>query len=560
MNSDQQRRVRAVFDAVASGSPGPPETQEEFVRRESGGDLEVEKAVLRLLRASHSSERFLENPLADRFDFSVFQGMRLGAYLVDRQIGEGGMGVVYRAVRNDDVYRRVTALKIMRPEYKTADKIERFRREREILAQLDHPNIARIIDGGSTPLGLPYFVMDYIEGQPIHLFCDQRKAGLTQRLNLFRQACMAVQYLHENRVIHRDLKPANMLVTNGGVVKLLDFGIAKLLEGGSQALTTSMVIASPGYASPEQLENRPTGPASDIYSLGAILYELLTGVRPRGNGEPSLATSIQAITREEIRKPSDSVGLRPSLQTKETAPELRKRLRGDLDSILMMALRQEPEARYHSVAELAADIEAFQAGRPVSARKGALLYVTSRYARRHAGALATAAVLAAALSWVGWDEWRLRELHEKMAAVATSNSLVSEAKTPENYARLQDAVRQVGQNYKTTFPRILKDPLAFNKTSNEIVDRDVKWLDQVAPLAQQAPDLATEMSRTYLDVAEAQWSEDGVSLKDADGSLASCKKALALLDQLPDAYQTDGVKKLAADLRRQVGLLPTSHS
>jgi serine/threonine protein kinase len=538
----------------------PREAQAEFVQREAGGDSELEESVLRLLRASRSSEKFLDNPLVDRYDFSLFQGTRLGAYLVDRQIGEGGMGVVYRAVRADDVYRRVAALKIMRPEYRTPDKIERFRRERQILAQLDHPNIARIIDGGSTPNGLPYFVMDYIEGKPIDVFCNERKAGLNQRLNLFRQACTAVQYLHENRVIHRDLKPANMLVTSGGTVKLLDFGIAKLLDAGSQAFATSVAIASPGYASPEQLDNKPTGPASDIYSLGAILYELLTGLRPHDAAEHSVPASIRAITRDDVRKPSTSLGLRASLQTKEAVPELRKRLRGDLDSILMMALRGEPEARYGSVAEFAHDIEEFQAERPILARKGARLYVISRFVKRNSSRMAAAIVLLAALTWLGWDELRLHELTARMTQGETPTSLVSGIGTPQGFARVQQRVQEIGQNYKATFPQILTNPLASRREKESILNRDLNWLDQVAPLIHQKPALATDVGRTYLNVAQAQWSDDQASLKDVDGSLATCKKAFALLSQLPEtSLNTDAVRELESDLERQVNSLPTTH-
>lgn len=557
MDTDRQRRVRAVFDAVASI---PQETQAEFVRREAAGDLEIEQAVLRLLRAARSGERFLENPLVQRYDLNVIEGTRLGAYLVDRQIGSGGMGVVYRAVRADDAYKREAAIKIMRPEFKTPGTFERFRRERQILAQLDHPNIARILDGGTTPDGLPYFVMDFIDGKPIDVFCNTRKVGLNPRLNLFRQACMAVQYLHENRVIHRDLKPANLLVTNGGSVKLLDFGIAKLLDPGFESNVTSTAIASPGYASPEQLNNQPTGPASDIYSLGAILYELLTGHRPHDAAEHSLPAAIQAITHDPVRKPSSSLGESAALQSPESAQELRKHLRGDLDSVVMMALRREPEARYRSVAEFALDVENFQAARPVLARKGASFYAASRFARRNARRIAVAAVLAGTLAWLGWDEWRLHQFSARMMLGQAASALVSEMGTPQGSARVQEKVQEIGRNYETVFPQILKNPLASRRENENIVNRDLNWLDQVAPLAQQKPQLATDLGRTYLNVAKAQWSDDQPSLKDSRGSLTSCEKAFALLKQLPDeSLNSDSVKNLGDDLKRQVNSLPDTH-
>jgi eukaryotic-like serine/threonine-protein kinase len=557
MNTTRQRQIRAVFDAVVSL---PPETQAEIVRRKSGGDSEVESSVMRLLEASRSGGKFLENPLAERFDLSSFKGTRLGAYVVDRQIGSGGMGVVYLAVRADDIYKRTAALKIVHPGYNTPDKIERFRRERQILAQLDHPNIARIVDGGTTPTGLPYFVMDYVDGKPIDAFCNERRAGLDQRLNLFRQACAAVQYLHENHVIHRDLKPANMLVTNSGTVKLLDFGIAKLLDPGSQALVTSAAIASPGYASPEQLDGRPAGPASDIYSLGAILYELLTGIRPHEGEERSVPAAIRAVTHDDVRKPSASLGPSATLQTRESIPELRKQLQGDLDSILLMTLRQEPKTRYTSVAELAGDVENFQAGRPVLARKGASLYVVSRFARRNVGGLAAAAVLIAVLSRLGWDEWKLHQLSTRMASIQTASSLIASINTQQGPERIQQSLQQLGENYKTAFPEMLDNPLATKKETETIVNRDLNWLDQVAPLAQQKPQLTPSLVRTYIDVAQAQFSDDHASLKDAEGSLATCKKAFALLKQLPEeTLNGDTAKNLKLDLKRQVDMLPGVH-
>ena len=577
MTTDRQRRIRAAFEAASSLSPGE---QTDFVRRNAGNDVELAESVLRLLRASREGNKFLAKPLFPKEQPNALRGMRIGAYQVVREIGAGGMGVVYLATRADDVFRRVSALKVIRAGLNTPKMIDRFLRERQILADLDHPNIARIVDGGTTPDGLPYFVMDFIDGRPIDAFANERQADIDQRLNLFRQACSAVQYLHDNRIIHRDLKPANMLVTSGGTVKILDFGIAKLLDSET-GMQNTVPLATGAYASPEQLASRPTGPASDIYSLGAVLYELLTGDLPRetagASGKPTSSTPVR-----DIRKPSTRDHKKSLLKTKESPADLRRKLQGDLDSILMKSLREEPDLRYSSASAFAADIENYQAKRPVTARDGATLYVASRFTRRHPIGILASIALAACLTVIAWLGWNVHQLRKQMIVpVASETALAKRAAniiqnptaappgthasplslpiTPSDKAadqELGDTLRQVSSNYQDTFPRLIANPLASSQQNTDILNHDLSWLDQISPFTAQKPDLSTELSQAYLQIALAQWNSARPSLDDHDGSLDSCERGLRILASLPaDANQSDQVKAVANSLNQQRALL-----
>jgi eukaryotic-like serine/threonine-protein kinase len=336
---------------------------------------------------------------------------RIGAYRVLRELGHGGMGTVYLAARADDQYQKRVAIKVVRGL--DSDQIVRhFRRERQILAALDHPNIARLLDGGTTEDGLPYFVMERVEGEPIDLFCDERKLSVQERLRLFQGVCAAVQYAHQNLVVHRDLKPKNILVDAQGVPKLLDFGIAKLLnpEISGEAATGTVLAMTPEYASPEQMRGQPITTATDVYSLGVVLYELLTGHRPYGRQARDSLELLRAVCEEEPERPSTAVGRteqrtlpngvvqtttpETASRTREGSPEkLRRRLRGDLDNIVLMALRKEPRRRYRSVEALSEDIRRYLEGRPVTAHKATVWYRTGKFVRRNALGVGAAAAV-----------------------------------------------------------------------------------------------------------------------------------------------------------------------
>jgi serine/threonine-protein kinase len=340
--------------------------------------------------------------------------MRVGAYEIEREIGRGGMGTVYLAFRADAAFEKKVAIKVTTGALASADAVERFKRERQILARLEHPNIARLIDGGATREGMPYLVMELIDGQPLHVYCDQKRLPTVKRLELFLAVCSAVAYAHHELVIHRDLKPANILVTPEGVPRLLDFGIAKLVdpEAGAEAAGVTALAFTPWYASPEQVRGEPLATATDIYSLGVVLYELLTGHGPYRLQTWNPLEVLRAVVEQEPEVPSSAVdrtvslpasaGQRRAVLTPRsvssiregTPARLRSRLRGDLDAILLTALRKEPERRYPSVAALAADIQAHLEGRPVSARRDSALYRAGKFVRRHRwGTVAALAIL-----------------------------------------------------------------------------------------------------------------------------------------------------------------------
>ena len=392
-------RVKELFWAALERDPGQ---RDAFLREACGTDQSLREEVESLLAADDRPASVLQRPpsLLDssRLPFTVRPGQRLGAYEVIREIGHGGMATVYLALRADGQYRKRVAIKLVR-EHSEADEIlRRFRTERQTLAALDHPNIVKLLDGGSSEEGLPYLVMDYVEGLPIDQYSDSHSLTITQRLKLFRTACGPVQYAHEKLVIHRDLKPGNILVSADGAPKLLDFGIAKVLnpELSAETLLVTRTDAhpmTPHYASPEQVLGGPITPATDTYSLGVVLFELLTGQHPYPLTISTPQQMLHAICASEPHRPSRVV----------TEANLRRRLHGDLDHIVLKALRKEPEQRYRSVAELADDIGRHLDGLPVRARKGTLRYRAGKFIRRHktevgAAALVVLAAIAGAIA------------------------------------------------------------------------------------------------------------------------------------------------------------------
>ena len=342
----------------------------------------------------------------------------IGPYELTREIGRGGMGSVYLATRSDELYRKPVAVKLVRPECGTDELIGRFHREREILASLDHANIARLLDGGLTSEGLPYFVMDYIDAQPIDQYCDARRSTIDERLRLFQAVCSAVAYAHRQGIVHRDLKPSNILVDRTGQVKLVDFGIARMLSaesntGTGQLTRTGMLLMTPEYASPEQISGERAGPPSDVYSLGVVLYELLTGRMPYCIGGRRPHEMVRVVCDRDPLKPSSAVSgteaqleclgrigrLTPEIAARarqSTPSELRRKLSGDLDNIILKALQKEPEQRYHSAKDLGDDLQRHLDGLPVSARSPGWVYRAGKWIRRRRWSVATALAIVAA--------------------------------------------------------------------------------------------------------------------------------------------------------------------
>jgi len=397
MTPERWQQVEEIFQGALDCSP---DERNQFVMVACGEDESLFRDVQLLLRQHDSAGELLEQPLYANTELGMLEsfveesdpmlGRRLGSYRIEREIGRGGMGAVYEASRADNEFNKRAAIKLVKRGMDTDFILRRFRKERQILAALDHPHIAGLLDGGTTEDGLPYFVMEYIEGQPLYSYCDTNQLTISERLKLFRSICDAVHYAHQKQVVHRDIKPSNVLVTSAGIPKLLDFGIAKLLNPDLAAdithdpTATAMRLMTPEYASPEQVQGAPTNPTTDVYSLGVLLYELLTGHRPyrlvnrapheiaRVICEESPAPPSIIITRAEDLLPSlysgdEATTLKQLYATRSTTLEtLRRTLSGDLDSIVMQALRKEPEWRYQTAADLRDDITRFLEGRPVS--------------------------------------------------------------------------------------------------------------------------------------------------------------------------------------------------
>jgi serine/threonine protein kinase/tetratricopeptide (TPR) repeat protein/TolB-like protein len=353
-------------------------------------------------------------------------GRRVGDYRIERRIGYGGMAAVYLASRADEQFQMHAAIKVLRPDLDRAELLRRFFNERQTLAALDHPHIVKLLDGGSTEEGLPYLVMDYVEGVPIDEYCDAHGLSIQKRLQLFCTVCEAVTYAHQHHVIHRDLKPNNILVTADGTTKLLDFGIAKVLgtsEASQVATRTANRHLTPAFASPEQVRGETVAATTDVYSLGVVLYALLTGRRPYRIKERTPAALERAICEQEPESPSTAVDrveteTRPDgttvtitaesvSRTREGQPEkLRRSLRGDLDNIVIKALRKEPQRRYRTVAELSEDIQRHLEHLPIQARRTTLAYRGSKFIRRHKTEVtALAMMVAVMLAAIGYTVW-----------------------------------------------------------------------------------------------------------------------------------------------------------
>ena len=407
-------QVKELFSSALEREPGE---RSSFLLQACAGDDSLRAEIESLLSSFDGATTFLEDcPVADLVSPArAMAGRKIGAYRIIREIGQGGMAVVYLGERDDQSYRKQVAIKMVKPGIDTAQVLDRFRNERQTLAALDHSNIVKLLDGGSSEDGLPFLVMEYVEGLPIDRYCDLHKLSIDDRLRLFCQVCSTVQYAHENLVIHRDLKPGNILIAKGGVPRLLDFGIAKLLnpESFHTALVTrtDSRLMTPEYASPEQIRGRAITAATDVYSLGVLLFELMTGHRPYRSAGHSLFEMERLVCEAEPERPSAVIyrkkekvsgegdvrnvitselvsnqrGLQPA--------ELRRCLRGDLDSIVMKALRKEPERRYSAVEKFAGDIERYLTGMPVGARKSTIAYRSGRFLRRHRESLVAVLVV-----------------------------------------------------------------------------------------------------------------------------------------------------------------------
>ena len=458
MKNERWERLAERFETALSL---PAEQRTVFLERVAASEPELRAELASLLEANTASGQFLEQPpeLAPgdvTTDEALLPaGTQLGAWRVRRFIGRGGMGEVYEVERADGQFEQHAALKVTRRE--AAKLLDRFNAERQILARLDHPGIARLLDGGMTPDSRPFAVMEYVEGQTITNYCNARRAGLQERLALFLQVCVAVQHAHGHLIVHRDIKPANVLIDAEGRARLLDFGIAKPLDSapvapGSGEMT--MMLLTPDYAAPEQLTGEAVTIATDVYALGILLFELLVGCRPRSlEGQP-LARVLANILEESVPQASAVAARTPDARV------LPRLLQGDLDAIIAKCVRRETQQRYTSVNALKLDIERSLIGEPVLARGDARWYVFGRMIRRYRWAAASVGALIVILSiGIAATSWQAQRARREAArATATRDFLIS--------------------IYKASDPRIAQDKPRGQITAREMLDASVDRIDR----------------------------------------------------------------------------------
>jgi eukaryotic-like serine/threonine-protein kinase len=548
MTPERWQQVRQVFDAAISlqGSE-----RASYIARACSSDFELRVEVESLLFSDEqAASGFLNVPAgsllkkqAPALTLPNRVGHRMGAYQVLGEIGRGGMGDVYRAARADGQFTKEVAIKLVRGGLDTAFVLSRFCTERQILATLDHPNIARLLDGGTTEDGIPYLVMELIQGTRIDLFCDERKLSITQRLQLFGQVCAAVQYAHQHLVIHRDIKPSNILVTEEGVPKLLDFGIAKILDPAAGAETTMLRPMTPEYASPEQIRGEPITTASDVYSLGVVLYQLLTGRSPYPGGTRSSHELARAVCETDPGRPSvvvlkpqtARVGEQVELLTPEqvsatregSLAKLHRRLEGDLDNIVLMAMRKEPLRRYPSVEQFAEDVHRHLEALPVAATTGSWRYRAGRFVVRHkAGVLATTVALIALAAGIGATV--------RAARIARQQAEIAQTERARAEKRFND-VRKLANSLIFEIHDSIQDLPGATPSRKLLLDRAVEYLDKLSTDTAGDVDLQRELAWGYQRLSAVQGDTSQSNLGQISAAEVSIRKSIALFEAVAKA-------------------------
>ena len=455
-------------------------------------------------------------------------GQRLGPYKIVSEIARGGMGLVFKGHRDDAEFSKDVAIKLVRDSGHAgggARLIERFKAERQILATLDHPNIARLIDGGSTTEGWPFLVMEFVDGEPITAYAARHAVNVNARLDLFRSVCAAVHFAHQRLVVHRDLKPSNIFVNQQGEVKLLDFGIAKMLQApatdGTRDATTTMLAMTPAYASPEQIRNEPVTTASDVYALGVVLYELLTGQSPYKSKKTQPLDLAKEICETDPERPSTVVGRADAAATQKSlsaepinVKRLQRGLRGDLDNIVLMALRKDPLRRYSSAEQLAEDIRRYQQDQPVSARADTLSYRASKFVTRNRWAVGFAALAGAGLI---------------VGIVATTHQAniarQAQARAEQNAADM----RKLANDSLFELHESIKDLSGATAARQQLIERAIAYLEKLSAQPQPDAALAEEIGWGWLRLAELQAGHSAVNTGQINVAEVNYKKALATL-------------------------------
>src|SRR5271165_5398458 len=475
------------------------------------GTNEALRAELESLLASYDSEKTVtENEITAHFTAGA-AGERIGPYQVIRQIGTGGMGAVYLAVRADDTFRKNVAIKLVQSIAGTEEILRRFRAERQILATLDHPNIAKLLDGGVTDRGLPYFAMDYVEGVRIDEYCEKGQLPVNERIALFRQVCSAVQYVHQNLVVHRDLKPSNILITKDGVVKLLDFGIAKLVkpEMFGDVTRAEYRPMTPGYASPEQMRGDPITTASDVYSLGVMLYLLLASRSPYRLKTDSPHEMMLAVCEQEPEPPSTAV-----------TGKLQRQLRGDLDNIVLQALRKEPHRRYASAEQLSEDLRRNLQGLPVAAHRDTWTYRAKKFAGRNIAGVAAAVLVVLSLT--------------AGILAATWQARVAEGERANAQQQFND-VRKLATSFLFEFHNAIQYLPGSTPARKLLVQRALEYLSKLEKEAHGDGGLERELAEAYLKVGDVQGNPYAANVGDPKGAVRSYDEALRISQGLVQA-------------------------
>ncbi len=492
----------------------PAEAQAAFLRDHCRDDSGLRKRVEALLDASNRAGDFLEETVqaAAATAWRDRAGQLVGPYRLLAEIGHGGMGRVFLAERADDQYSQKVAIKIVKNDLLGSEVHQRFRAERQILANLEHPGIARLLDGGATETGSPYLVMEYVDGVSIERYCRDNSLPVEKRLELFRMVCAAVTYAHRNLVVHRDLKPGNILVPADGTPRLLDFGIAKLLDASpagaaDPATRITERMMTPEYASPEQVRGGPITTATDVYALGLLLYELLAGTRAFNFTSSAISECERMICEVDPRPPS------------VIAAEL-KPLDGDLDHIVMKALRKEPAERYHSAEHFSEDIARFLEGLPVEARSGAWTYRARKFIRRRRIAFAIGGALALMLAIGGTVVFRA----ERSAWLARQQS----------NQRLEAALAMANSSLFDVHDSLAKMP-GSTTVRALIVERTVQFLSALAKSGSNDASLKTELAAAYEKLSDIQDREGPGNLGASTAAQASAAMALQLRQSLADA-------------------------
>ncbi len=550
MNSAEWQKIKKVFNAAIDV---PGKDRAAFLNQyDDGLRLEVEK----LINANDDAVDFIDEPvlveigLVEENQADFYIGKQIDSYKILSEIGQGGMGTVYLANRADESFDKKVAVKLIKRGMDTNAILKRFMMERQILANLENPFIATLLDGGSTHDGLPYLVMEYVEGEPITKFCDSHGFSTRESLELFQKVCSAISYAHQNLVVHRDIKPSNILVTKGGTPKLLDFGIAKLLHPDwsldtHEATATMFRVMTPEYASPEQIRGLPITTASDVYSLGVVLYELLTGERPYKIESRWPEEVAQIVLTAEPVKPSSVVSSRSEVvtptpeaatlkndgqQTLEDGhtpkPNIRnlKSLRGDLDNIILKALRKEPERRYHSVQEFSEDIRRHLEGLPVTATAATVSYRAAKFIQRHrVGVFATALIGLILVSATAITSWQ---------AIA--------AKRERDRAEQRfNQVRKLANTVLFDYHERIKDMPGATAVREKMVTDSLEYLDNLSQEPGDNPELLKELSVAYRKVGDIQGDPFNSNIGQSSGALESYQKAFQLQERLLEANPGD---------------------